>query len=77
MSTKEVADLLEISERTVQRSLDDPATADREWGKDGWREKPLSLRRIVQVRRSAAEAKAQSGARRPLGEMDAEPPVAE
>lgn len=61
MSTKEVADLLEVSERTVQRSLATTEDADRNWGKNGWREKPLSLRRIVQVRRSAAEAKAKAG----------------
>lgn len=67
LSTDEVADLLEVSPRTVQRSLETDEDADRNWGKDGWREKPLSLRRIVQVRRTVAERIAKGGPWRPVG----------
>lgn len=52
LSTKEVADALEVSESTVFRSFASPAIADARWGPDGWREKPLSVRKVYQVRES-------------------------
>lgn len=52
LSTKETADALEVSESTVFRSFATPETADRRWGSGGWREKPLSERKIYQVRES-------------------------
>lgn len=52
LSTKETADALEVSESTVFRSFANAETADRRWGSDGWREKPLSERRIYQIRES-------------------------
>lgn len=61
LGTKQAADRLEVSERTVLRSLATPAEANRWWGETGWREKPLSRRRILQVRRSAVEAMASAG----------------
>ncbi|MEU4777449.1 hypothetical protein [Micromonospora sp. NPDC023633] len=60
ISPKEAAELLEVSERTVQRSLQDPDQRAREWGGEGegWRFKPLSTRGAYQLRRSAVERKA-------------------
>lgn len=66
LSTQEAAELLEVSERTVLRSLETPEEANRWWGQTGWREKPLSRRRIVQVRRSVAEAMGAGGPLRQL-----------
>lgn len=70
MSTKDAAKKLEVSERTVLRSLTTPEEATRWWGPDGWREKPLSRRRIVQVRRSVVESMGAGGPLRQLGEGD-------
>jgi hypothetical protein len=50
LSTKEVADALEVSESTVLRRFASPAVADQWWGSGGWREKPLSVRKVYQVR---------------------------
>jgi len=60
MSVREAADALEVSARTVQRSLADPEQREREWGAEGkgWRPKPLSTRGIYQLRRSWVERKA-------------------
>ncbi|MEU5945157.1 hypothetical protein ABZ793_06290 [Micromonospora sp. NPDC047465] len=60
ISPREAADLLEVSERTVQRSLQDEGQRAREWGAEGegWRYKPLSTRGAYQLRRSAVLAKA-------------------
>lgn len=53
MSVAEAAQILEVSDRTVQRSLKDEAQRAEEWGDegDGWRYKPLSRRGIYQLRR--------------------------
>ena len=67
MSTREAARTLEVSERTVLRSLATREEADHWWGVDGWREKPLSRRRILQVRRSVVEAMGTGG---PLQQVD-------
>lgn len=60
MSVTEAADALEVSARTVQRSLADEQQREQEWGAegDGWRYKPLSRRGIYQLRRSAVLRKA-------------------
>ena len=60
MSVREAADTLEVSARTVQRSLADEEQRAREWGAEGegWRQKPLSTRGIYQLRRSWVERKA-------------------
>lgn len=60
VSPAEAAELLEISARTVQRSLQDAEQRDREWGAEGtgWRYKPLSTRGAYQLRRSTVMAKA-------------------
>ncbi|MBM0275076.1 hypothetical protein [Micromonospora tarensis] len=60
ISPAEAAELLEISARTVQRSLQDEDQRLREWGAEGtgWRYKPLSTRGAYQLRRSAVMAKA-------------------
>lgn len=60
LSTKESATLLEVSESTMLRVLSDAATADAEFGPGNWRLKPLSRRRIYQVRRSAVEMRIQA-----------------
>lgn len=54
MSVAEAAAVLEVSPRTVQRSLADAEQRAEEWGEegDGWRHKPLSRRGIYQLRRS-------------------------
>lgn len=54
MSVTEAADALEVSARTVQRSLADEQQRTTEWGAEGqgWRYKPLSTRGIYQLRRS-------------------------
>lgn len=60
MSVAEAADVLEVTTRTVQRSLADDDRRSREWGTegDGWRRKPLAERTIYQLRRSAVFRKA-------------------
>lgn len=60
VSPAEAAALLEVSPRTVQRSLQDEEQRAREWGAEGsgWRYKPLSTRGAYQLRRSAVLAKA-------------------
>ncbi|MGC4769180.1 hypothetical protein ACLQ25_09395 [Micromonospora sp. DT44] len=60
MSVRETADALEVSDRTVQRSLADDEQRAEEWGDegDGWRYKPLSRRGIYQLRRSLVMKKA-------------------
>lgn len=56
----EAAQILEVTTRTVQRSLSDPDRRTREWGaeNEGWRHKPLAERTIYQLRRSAVLRKA-------------------
>lgn len=67
LSTKEVADALEVSESTVFRSFASPAIADARWGPSGWREKPLSARKIYQVRESVVRSLARkTGPAEPL-----------
>ncbi len=60
MSVREAAEALEVSDRTVQRSLADPEQRAREWGDEGegWRFKPLSTRGIYQLRRTEVMRKA-------------------
>lgn len=60
MSVTEAAAALEVSTRTVQRSLADEVQRGEEWGAEGagWRYKPLSRRGIYQLRRSAVLKKA-------------------
>ncbi|MEW2442764.1 hypothetical protein [Micromonospora marina] len=60
LSAAEAAELLEVSERTVQRSLTDEEQRQAEWGDEGqgWRYKPLSTRRTYQLRRTWVERKA-------------------
>ncbi len=58
ISTREAADILDVSEATVYRSVKSPEVADREWGTENWRRKPLLQRARFQLRRSAVEAKA-------------------
>lgn len=60
MSVAEAASVLEVTPRTVQRSLSDDERRSREWGAegDGWRHKPLAERTIYQLRRSAVLRKA-------------------
>jgi hypothetical protein len=59
MSTAEAADLLGVSDRSVQRSLQDPDQRSIEWGDEGvgWRVKPLLRRKVYQVSRRAVERK--------------------
>lgn len=60
MSVREAAAALEVSDRTVQRSLADTEHRAEEWGEEGqgWRYKPLSRRGIYQLRRSWVTQKA-------------------
>ncbi len=60
MSPAEAAELLEVSLRTVQRSLQNEDQRVTEWGQEGqgWRYKPLSTRGAYQLRRSWVEKKA-------------------
>lgn len=60
VSPAEAAELLEVSPRTVQRSLQDEEQRAREWGAEGtgWRYKPLSTRGQYQLRRTTVLAKA-------------------
>ena len=60
MSVTEAAAALEVSTRTVQRSLADDQQRATEWGAEGegWRHKPLSTRGIYQLRRSWVRRKA-------------------
>jgi hypothetical protein len=60
MSVTEAAELLEVTARTVQRSLSSEERRTREWGaeNEGWRHKPLAERTIYQLRRSAVLRKA-------------------
>jgi hypothetical protein len=59
MTGPKAADLLGVSRSTMLRTLRDPAAREREFGTEGegWRFKPLSSRGVIQVRRSAVEAK--------------------
>lgn len=60
MSVAEAAEALEVSPRTVLRSLQDEDRRAEEWGAEGegWRHKPLSQRGIYQLRRTKVEAMA-------------------
>lgn len=60
MSVVEACAALEVSVRTVQRSLKNPQQRATEWGGEGqgWRYKPLSTRGIYQLRRSWVKRKA-------------------
>lgn len=60
MSVAEAAQVLEVTARTVQRSLADDERREREWGSEnvGWRRKPLAERTIYQLRRTAVLRKA-------------------
>lgn len=61
ISTAEAAAILEVHRQTVLRSLNDEQRRQEEWGDEGtgWRFKPLSGRKIFQVRRDVAQAKAE------------------
>jgi hypothetical protein len=56
----EAAAILEVPLRTMQRSLSEDDRRASEWGDEGegWRLKPLSKRRIYQLRRSKVLQKA-------------------
>jgi hypothetical protein len=60
LSVAEAANLLEVTARTVQRSLAEVDRRQREWGAEGegWRYKPLAERTIYQLRRSVVLRKA-------------------
>jgi hypothetical protein len=60
MSVTEAAEVLEVTARTIQRSLADDERRTREWGNEGqgWRYKPLAERTIYQLRRSVVFQKA-------------------
>jgi hypothetical protein len=60
MSVAEAAEVLEVTVRTIQRSLADDERRTREWGTEGqgWRHKPLAERTIYQLRRSVVFSKA-------------------
>lgn len=60
MSVADAAEALEVSDRSVQRSLQDEARRTAEWGAEGegWRYKPLSTRGIYQLRRTWVRRKA-------------------
>lgn len=60
MSVAEAAEALEVSDRSVQRSLQDETRRAAEWGTEGegWRYKPLSTRGIYQLRRTWVRRKA-------------------
>jgi hypothetical protein len=60
MSVAEAADVLEVTARTIQRSLADEERRTREWGAEGqgWRCKPVADRKIYQLRRSVVFKKA-------------------
>jgi excisionase family DNA binding protein len=53
----EAAEILGVGRTTVYRSLRDVELREQQWGREGegWRYKPLTRRRIFQVRRSRAE----------------------
>jgi uncharacterized protein YndB with AHSA1/START domain len=63
ISTRQAAVILEVSEVTVWRSLDDDAKREQWWGREGvgWRLKPLMARRIYQVSRAHAQRLAGRG----------------
>ncbi len=60
MSVAEAAEVLEVTARTIQRSLADEERRTKEWGAEGqgWRYKPLAERTIYQLRRSVVFRKA-------------------
>jgi hypothetical protein len=60
MSVAEAAEVLEVTARTIQRSLADEERRTREWGAEGqgWRCKPVADRKIYQLRRSVVFKKA-------------------
>jgi excisionase family DNA binding protein len=60
MSVAEAAEVLEVTTRTIQRSLADGERRTREWGTEGqgWRYKPVAERTIYQLRRSVVFQKA-------------------
>lgn len=56
LGVREIAEVLEVPVRTVQRSFADPAIRGRWWVVDGepvWRTKPLTRRTEYQARRWA------------------------
>ncbi len=67
ISGETAAEILGVSRSTVYRSLTDEAARAQQWGTEGegWRYKPLSLRRIFQVSRRRAEQLARGNDRRP------------
>jgi predicted GIY-YIG superfamily endonuclease len=60
LSLNAAAEVLEVTVRTIQRSLADDERRTREWGTEGqgWRHKPLAERTIYQLRRSVVFSKA-------------------
>lgn len=68
ISTGDAASMLETTVKAVQRSLADEQVRREEWGDEfeGWRYKPLSGRKIYQLRRTYVERKA-GGGRTPAG----------
>lgn len=63
MSVAEAAEVLEVTPRTVQRSLAEEDRRSKEWGAEGegWRRKPLAERTIYQLRRTVVLQKAGKG----------------
>jgi hypothetical protein len=63
ISGPRAATLLGVSRSTMLRVLADPERREQEWGVEGegWRHKPLSTRGVIEVRRTAVEAKLKPG----------------
>jgi hypothetical protein len=59
VSTRTAAQMLGVSERTMQSCMGDPVWREREWGAEfaGWRRKPVTRRVIYQLRRSSVQQK--------------------
>lgn len=57
IGTAEIADLLRCSVSTVQRTMADPARADRFYGSGNWKDRPspIYLKRVYFARRSRVE----------------------
>lgn len=60
LTTRQAATLLGVSVRTVLDVCRDQRRCEKEWGRDAdgqprWRERPLTIRRIFEVRADAVE----------------------
>jgi hypothetical protein len=68
LSSREIAELLDVSLRTVQNSFADPARRAQWWEPEisdqrvrAWRRKPLTVRAEYQARRWAVDRLAEQG----------------